>query len=213
MIARISGKLEELKPGAALLDAGSGLWYDVLVPAFDAGKLAKRIGQDVVLHTIHYIEGDPSHGAITPRLVGFLSEADRQFFKVFTTVKGIGIRKALRALVNPVSEIAAAIQAKDARYLVDLPEIGKRTAEQVIAELHGKVEEFAGAVASAAPDESQMSQAAQEALSVLIQLGERRADAIALIERVLSVAPELNSPEAIIQNAFRLKSGNPKSES
>ena len=52
-----------------------------------------------------------------------------------------------------------------------------------------------------------MTEAAAEALSVLVQLGERRADAAALIERVLAVAPELDSPEAIIQQAYRLKAG------
>jgi hypothetical protein len=76
-------------------------------------RLTRRVGQDVVLHTIHYVEGDPSHGVQTPRLVGFLSETDRDFFRVFTTVKGIGMRKALRALARPVAEIAAAIQNKD----------------------------------------------------------------------------------------------------
>ncbi|RPI58139.1 MAG: hypothetical protein EHM48_10495, partial [Planctomycetaceae bacterium] len=125
---------------------------------------------------------------------------------VFTTVKGIGIRKALRALVRPVAEVAAAIQAKDARYLVDLPEIGKRTAEQIIVEIHGKVEAFAGA-SPAATSEQGMSEAAAEAVAVLVQLGERRADAIALVDRVMAVAPDTESPEAIIQHAYKLKAG------
>jgi len=205
MIARISGRLEEVLGGAVRVDTGSGLWYELLVPAFDAERLARRVGQDVILHTIHYMEGDPSHGAITPRLVGFLSEADREFFRLFTKVKGIGARKALRALVRPIAEVAAAIQAKDTRLLVALPEIGKRTAEQIIAELHGKVDEFAGPAAPAA--EAKLPAPAEEAMAVLIQLGERRADAMALVERVLAVAPETDSPEIIIQQAYRLKTG------
>jgi Holliday junction DNA helicase RuvA len=167
-------------------------------------RLGSRVGKDVVLFTIHYMEGDPSHGSVTPRLVGFLSEMDRRFFRVFTTVKGIGNRKALRALARPIAEIAAAIQAKDARFLVDLPEIGKRTAEQIIAELNGKVDEFAGPAAVAAEP---LSEAADEAVAVLVQLGERRADALALVDRVLAVAPELTSAEAIIQQAYKLKAG------
>ena len=206
MICRISGILEEVAGGAALVDAGSGLWYEVLIPACDWERLARRVGQEVTLHTIHYLEGDPSHGAQTPRLLGFLTATDRDFFRLFITVKGIGNRKALRALARPVSEIAAAIQAKDARFLVALPEIGKRTAEQVIAELHGKVDAFAGAVApsSEAPG---LSEAAAEAVAVLVQLGERRPDAVGLVERVLAVEPGLNSPEAIIQKAYRFKTG------
>lgn len=205
MIARISGTLEEISGTAALIGTGTGLWYEVLVPACDVERLGGRVGKEVVLFTIHYMEGDPSHGAVTPRLVGFLSEADRRFFRVFTTVKGIGNRKALRALAKPISEIASAIVAKDTRYLTQLPEIGKRTSEQIVTELAGKVEEFAGPAAAAAA--TPLSDAANEAVSVLVQLGERRADALALVDRVLAVAPELESAEAIIQQAYKLKAG------
>lgn len=205
MIARITGRLEHVSGGAALLDGGGGLSYEVLVPAFDTERLTHRLGQDVVLYTMHFIEGDPAHGVQTPRLVGFLSESDREFFGIFTTVKGIGVRKALRALVRPVGEVAAAIQAKDAKFLVALPEIGRRTAEQIIAELHGKVEDFAGPVPSApAPA---LPPAAAEALAVLVQLGERRAEAGALVERVLAAVGDSVTAETIIQHVYRLKAG------
>jgi len=204
MIARITGRLEEVGAGAVLIDAGAGLWYEVLLGAHDAERLGRQVGQDVVLHTIHYLEGDPSHGQVTPRLIGFLAETDRDFFKVFTTVKGIGVRKALRALVRPAGDVASAIQAKDAGFLSALPEIGKRMAERIIAELHGKVDAFAGEAAAAA-EERAMPEAGDEAVAVLVQLGERHADATALVQRVLAVAPELDAPQEIIQQAYRLK--------
>jgi len=205
MIARITGLLDELTGVGALVATAGGLWYEVLLPAADMERLGGRIGKDVVLHTIHYLEGDPSHGAQTPRLIGFLSPEDRAFFRLFTTVKGIGNRKALRALARPVGEIAAAIAAKDSRFLTQLPEIGKRTAEQIIAELSGKVEAFAtsGTVVSSAPPS--LSESASEAVAVLVQLGERRADALALVDRVMAVAPELDSVEAILQHVYKLR--------
>ena len=203
MIARVTGRLEEVGDGVVLIDTGAGLWYELLVPACDLERLARRVGQEVVLHTIHYSEGDPARGTQQPRLIGFTSETDREFFRLFTTVKGVGVRKALRALVRRPAEVAAAIANKDQKFLTTLPEIGRRTADQIIAELAGKVDAFA---AEAAPAEvAELSEAAAEALAVLVQLGERRADAAALIERVLAVAPELDSPEAIIQQAYRLK--------
>lgn len=205
MIARISGRLEEVAGPSVLIDVGGGLWYEVLVPACDAERLRRRLGQDIVLHTIHYFEGDPSHGQQTPRLIGFLTETDRDFFRLFTTVKGIGLRKALRALVRPPAEVAAAIANKDAKFLIALPEIGRRTAEQIIVELSGKVDDFAGELAPAV--EAEFSESAAEAIAVLVQLGERRADAVALVERVLAVAPELQSPEEIIQKVYKLKTG------
>lgn len=207
MIARISGRLEEVRQGSALLNNNAGLWYEVLVPAGDIGRLARHVGTDVVLHTIHYVEGDPSHGQLSPRLIGFLSEGDREFFRVFTTVRGIGVRKALRALARPVAEVAGAIQSKDTKMLKALPEIGARTADRIIAELHDKVDDFAGEQGGGDEETVEISESGQEALAVLVQLGERRADAAALIERVLAVAPELSSPEEIIQQVYKLKAG------
>ncbi|MBI5726170.1 MAG: Holliday junction DNA helicase RuvA [Planctomycetes bacterium] len=204
MIARVTGRLEEVRDGSALLDVGGGLWYEVFIPACDMERLSKKINQDVILYTIHYMEGDPSHGAITPRLVGFLAESDRKFFRLFTTVKGIGARKALRALARPVGEIASAIQAKDARFLRSLPEIGPRMSEQIIAELNGKVDDFAGPASAEAPE---LPEGAAEALAVLVQLGEKRPDAQALVERVLAVSPDIESTEEIIQQAYKIKAG------
>jgi len=206
MIARITGRLDQLTDGAALLDVGSGLCYEVRIPAIDAERLAQRTGQEVVLHTIHYLEGDASHGQVVPRLIGFAAKTDRDFFRTFVTVKGVGVRTALQALIRPIAEIAAAIEAKDAKFLTALPGIGARSAERIIAELNGKVGEFAGP-APAPLAQTDLPEAAAEALSVLVQLGERRVDAQALIERVLAVAPECETPEQILQFAYRLKAG------
>ena len=207
MIARITGTLQEITQTSALLDTGGGLWYEVLVPACSLDRLSRKMGQEVVLHTIHYLEGDPSYGQMAPRLVGFVVEEDREFFQLFTTVKGIGMRKALRAIAKPAAEIAAAIQAKDAKILSTLPEIGKRTAERIIAELHDKVDTFAGEAAAVAAGQEEVSEAGLEAISVLVQLGEKRVDAAALVERVLAVAPETETPEEIIQHVYKLKAG------
>ena len=203
MIGRIAGRLEQVSDGVALVETGAGLWYELLVPARDVERLARRVGQEVTLHTIHYIEGDPSRGGASPRLIGFASETDRDFFKLFTTVKGIGVRKALRAMVRPVAELASAIQSKDPKLLLALPEIGRRTAETIIAQLHGKVDEFAGPLPPT--PERALSEAAEGALTVLVQLGERRGDALRCIERVLTAAPDLASPEEIIQQVYRMK--------
>ena len=207
MISRIAGRLEQVDSTAALLDAGAGLWYEVQVPSQAVERLSRRVGQDIVLQTLHYLEGDAARGNLVPRLVGFLSEADREFFRVLTTVQGVGIRKALRALARPTAEIAAAIRAKDVKLLIALPEIGRRLAERIVSELHGKVDAFAGELPCADGDAEPLPAAAAEAVAVLVQLGERRADAAALVERALAVAPEADSPETIIQLVDRLKAG------
>ncbi len=207
MINRITGTLEQVDQTSALLDMGGGVWYEVLVPAVDAQRLAKSLQQQIVLHTIHYIEGDPSRGAQTPRLVGFASPKDREFFRLLTKVKGLGNRKALKALAREVGEIATAIARGDVDFLTDLPEIGKRTAEQIITELRKKVDGFitGGAAAGAAAIPSAPSEPAAQAMTILVQLGEKRADAATMVQRAMAAAPEAKTPEAIIQQVYRLR--------
>ncbi|MCD6304428.1 MAG: hypothetical protein J7M21_05645 [Planctomycetes bacterium] len=210
MISRITGSLEEVRDGAVLIDAGGGLCYEVMVPACDIEHLRERLGQAVVLHTIHYLEGDPARGGLVPRLVGFPAEADRELFRLLVTVKGVGIRKALRAMVRRPGEVAAAIRARDVKALVALPEIGRRLAERLITELQDKLDAFAAEPpGEQVPTGRAMPDGALEAVAVLVQLGERRSDAEALVERVLAVAPELTAPQAIIQQAYKLKAGSP----
>jgi Holliday junction DNA helicase RuvA len=207
MIARIAGKLEQVSETQVLLDTGGGLWYEVLIPRCDLEHHSSRLGQEILLHTIHYFEGDPTRGQQQPRLIGFLTEQAREFFRLFTTVKGLGTRKALRALVKPVGQIAAAIGAKDAGLLKALPEIGPRSAERIITELHDKVGDYVEGTYAGAPAQAELSEAAADAVIALIQLGEKRPDARALVERVAAVAPELQTPEEILQHVYRLKAG------
>jgi Holliday junction DNA helicase RuvA len=207
MIARITGRLDEVGATSVLIDAGDGLAYEVLVPSCDVGRYASRMGQPLTLYTLHVIDGDPSRGgAMTPRLIGFMTEADRDFFKIYTTCKGIGMRKALKSLAQPIPQVAAAIENKDDTFLKALPEIGKRTAETMIATLHGRLGEFADSALSGS-EVPQLSEAGAEALAVLVQLGERRGDAEMWISRVLAVAPELTTAEEIIQHVYRIKAG------
>ncbi len=82
-------------------------------------------------------------GRMTPRLIGFLSEIEREFFELFCSVDGVGVKKALRAMVRPVKEVATAIEEQDAKTLSSLPGIGPAMAERIIAKLRRKVPKFA----------------------------------------------------------------------
>src|SRR4028119_1784979 len=66
---------------------------DVLIPESARRQLQSRAGELVVLHTLFYIEGNTMGGRMTPRLVGFLSAVDREFFDTFCSVDGVGVRK------------------------------------------------------------------------------------------------------------------------
>src|SRR5918998_1184326 len=142
MISALTGVLHQVEEDRVHLRVGAML-FEALVPASDVPLLQAGVGEEMTFHTIFYLEGDASGGNMEPRLIGFLRPEDKRFFQKFITVKGIGPKKALRALIYPAGEIAQAIESKDTRFLVGLPQIGKRMAEQIVAELAGKVAEFA----------------------------------------------------------------------
>jgi Holliday junction DNA helicase RuvA len=177
----------------------------MLVPAADLQFLQAGIGQEMTFHTIFYLEGDAARGNLEPRLIGFLRKQDKQFFELFITVKGIGPKRALRALELPVGEIAQAIEAKDTRFLVGLREIGKRTAEQIVAELAGKVGKFVSTGIRGAAAPGRRPAAEEDAIAALMALGERRADAEHLLERVRQQTPDLKTTDACLREMLRLR--------
>lgn len=210
MIVRLNGKLEYVGEDCVHVSVGD-LVHELLIPAADIPSLQPKVGQLVTFFTLEYIEGNASFGQLAPKMLGFLRNDDKDFFNLFITVKGIGPRKALRALAKPIGEIASYIVAKDAKRLTMLPEIGKRTAEQIIAELHGKVDAFATAgaprAASAATTASSPPDFQQQAVEVLVKLGERRPEAENWVERVCQVDPTIQDAQKIIQGVYRLKAG------
>lgn len=211
MICRIQGLLESLLDGRATIALPHGLTYELLLPSYVAARLGGQIGSVVTLHTIHYLESSNQGASLHPRLVGFTSTEARAFYELFTTVKGIGPRKALRALAIDHRQIASAIAARDVKLLQTLPEIGKRMAETVVVTLHDKVDAFVDGSSDGAdgrPAAAPMRDAAREALEVLVQLGESRPQAARWIEAVLIRQPDLDDAQQIITRALATKSGD-----
>ena len=210
MISRIEGVLIELEDGRAHLRCG-GLVYEVLVPAADHGALTLELGNAIELHTLHLLEGTSQGSSFRPRLIGFATAGDRAFFELFTTVKGIGPRKALRVMEVPPARIARAISEQDLVLLKSLPEVGKRTAEAIVVELKDKVDGFIGqdAGSSQARMETEaIAEFIEEAIAVLLQLGEPRARAEDLIERVTRADPTIDTADLLVTGALRLKQMN-----
>ena len=219
MIARIEGTLEELADGVAEIrvgggvgGGGAGIVHEVLVPACDVGDLLARVGQHVSLFTLHYLESHGQGSHFVPRLIGFQSREARAFFGLLTTVKGIGNRKALRAMQVAHGRMAEAIASGDARFLSSLPEIGKRTAESAIVELKGKLDAFVKPKGAAVGLPTPMQVAplptgpAADAEEILVSLGEPRPQARTRIERVLAAAGGAAiGPDEIVTRALRTR--------
>jgi len=204
MITALTGILKSVGEDRVGLTVGP-LVIELLIPAADVPLLEGREDEEITFHTSMYIEGDMSGGAAVPRLIGFLRPSDRDFFHQFITVKGIGPKKALKAMMLPAAEVAHAIELKDAGTLTKLPMIGRRAAEQIIAELAGKVGRFVTAGIQVAPRRrsgAALSAVEEDAVSALVALGERRQDAEALLDRVKSNGG--GSPPAVPQEVDEL---------
>ena len=207
MIVRIRGQLSEVGENEAVVDR-DGLAYEVLVPSYAVQELAACRGQDVVLHTMEYIEGGTAGGNLIPRLIGFLHPEDRAFFRQFITVKGVGVRKGLKALAAPVARIAADIEGGNAAGLAQLPGIGKRMAETIIAELRGKVSAHAYAAEDVpAAAKRDLSTDQRDAIEILVAWGDARADAERWIHRAAQLHDDLASAEDWVRVAYRIKGG------
>ena len=206
MIARLEGQLVKLDSDSALVQVGA-VGYEVMLPSYCLDALSDKIGTDITLCTMEYYEGTPGGGNLIPRMVGFLNAGERDFFTKFISVKGIGIKKGLRSLSIPIATIAAAIENGDDKTLMSLPAVGKRMAQQIIAELKGKLQTFAAGAEPVRPSELRLKPFQAEALEILIAWGEKRTDAIELIELASHKNPEIDSAEQLVPLVYRLKQG------
>ncbi len=148
MLARLTGTLNSLAANTALLtpDGAPGIAYELLLPAYLAERLsatnAAHSREPLTLHTLQYLESQNQGASFIPRLLGFSSAHEREFFELLTTVKGLGNKRALRAMAMEPHAIARAIAERDARFLQTLPEIGPKLAELIVHELKSKVDRF-----------------------------------------------------------------------
>jgi Holliday junction DNA helicase RuvA len=203
MITKITGQLAALH-GDTLTLKIDAFEYEVLIPECNRRQLQSELGQAVSLHTIEYMEGNPMQGRMTPRLIGFLSEVEREFFELFCSVDGVGVKKALRAMVRPVKEVATAIEEQDAKTLSSLPGIGPSMAERIIAKLRRKVPKFA---LMAVRDERREAEVEPDVVSetfeVLRSLGHSESEARRLLDTALSLKKKFKDVQSLIEVIYQ----------
>jgi Holliday junction DNA helicase RuvA len=204
MITKVTG-IPIAVSGDTLTLAVGAFEYEVLIPEFARRNLQDRIGREVSLHTVEYLEGNAMQGRLIPRLVGFLNPIEREFFDMFCEVDGVGVKKALRAMVRPVQEVAVMIEEQDAKGLATLPGIGPATAERVIAKLRRKVPKFAllvaGEAASAAGTDVERD-LLSEAYEVLRALGHSESDARRLLDDALDKKRSFKDVDSLLHAVY-----------
>jgi len=208
VITKISGTLLGLGDDFATL-AIEPLEYQVYIAESSRRSLQQKVGERVSLFTIHYFDGDPSRGRVTPRLVGFLSEVEREFFEMFCSVDGVGAKKALRAMVRPVQDIAVMIEEQDAKGLSSLPGVGGATADRIIAKLRRKMSKFALLVARHDAYAAEVKRdVVEEAFEALRTLGHSDSDARKLLDGVLKTKRKFADVEAVLQAIYQQSHGH-----
>jgi Holliday junction DNA helicase RuvA len=203
MITKITGQLVELRDDELTLKVGP-LEHQVLIPEFTRRQLQRQIGGEITLHTIEYLEGSSMQGRMTPRVVGFLSQIEREFFELFCEVDGVGTRKALRAMVRPVKEVATAIEEQDTKALCALPGVGPALSERIVAKLRRKVPKFALMVTKEEPREAEVApDVVSETFAILCRLGHSESDARRLLDAALAVKKKYADVQSLLQAIYQ----------
>lgn len=188
MISRVRGKLLRRDMEAVEVMTAGGVGYEVQIPISVFEKLP-RVNADVELLTWHVVREDDQ------LLFGFLQEAERELFGRLLGASGVGPRLALAMMsaLTP-SALVRAITEKDVATLVQVPGVGRKTAERIALELGDKLDDLS---IRAAP--SPKGAAAQEAVGALVALGYAATDAGAAVRRAI----EDRGPEEDVQVLIR----------
>ena len=205
MITSIRGVLNRVLEEEVRLLVGA-IEYQVQVPELVRRSVQTKLGEEVTLHTLEFIEGNPTRGRLVPRLVGFLSEPELEFFNLFCTVDGVGVRTALKAMVRPVRDVADMIQRQDAKLLATLPGISASTAERVIAKLRKKVTKFALMVERPLPEQAAggiEADVVEETYLALLSVGHSELDARVKIDQVLTSGKKFKTAQEILQAIYQ----------
>lgn len=173
MIARLKGIVEEIGDDYIVVDV-NGVGYLVFASQRTLGRVA--IGEAAAFFVETHVREDHIH------LYGFLDGASRDWFKLLTTVQGVGAKAALAIQgVLSADELARAIASADKAAITRAPGVGPKLAQRLVSELKDKVGAIAlgqaarvsqgakGRTVDADPDDN--AGAVADAVSALVNLG------------------------------------------
>jgi len=179
VIAKLKGIVDSVDVDGAVIDVG-GVGYLVFCSARTL-RLLPGEGEAARLVVETHVREDHIH------LYGFIDEAERDAFRLVTTVQGVGARLGLAVLsVLTPDALAAAILAQDRAALAQADGVGPKLAARIVNELRDKVGGLTSAaigMPGAIPTATAAGDAASDAVSALVNLGYRRADAANAVSR------------------------------
>ncbi|MEA1083608.1 Holliday junction branch migration protein RuvA [Sphingomonas sp. CD22] len=194
MIAHLKGRLESTGIDYAVIDVG-GVGYLIGASARTLAAIGP-VGEAAMLHTEMLVSED----AI--RLVGFARAEERDWFRLLTGVQGVGSRVALAILsALDTAEIARAVSAQDKAMVARANGVGPKLAERIVRELKDKVGMVALGPAAAA--QVMPAGAAADAVSALLNLGFRPAEAASAVGAAEEDLGPFATLDALVRLALR----------
>jgi Holliday junction DNA helicase RuvA len=193
LIAKLKGVVDSVDADSAVIDVG-GVGYLVSASARTLRDLAAGDAVSVLVETI--VRED----AIA--LYGFLETAERDWFRILTTVQGVGARVALSILstLSP-DEIARAIAAQDRATLSRPAGVGPKLAARLATELKDKAAAFGVAPMAKVGEAPAMPAGSinEDAVSALVNLGYKKIEAFGAVARVTQRLGEEAKLDAVIR--------------
>ena len=179
MIGKLKGVIESYGGDSVILDV-NGVGYLVHCSGRTLQELP-RVGEPATLAIETYVREDQI------RLFGFMTDAEREWFRLLQTVQGVGAKVALAVLgtLKP-ADLASAIATRDKAMVARTPGVGPKVAERIVTELKDKAPAYTNVDPalvrlSGALDERRASQPVSDAVSALVNLGYAQPQAVAAV--------------------------------
>jgi Holliday junction DNA helicase RuvA len=196
MIVHLNGKLVEKDITRVVVECG-GVGYEASIPLSTFDRLPAE-GADVKLYTYHDVREDAE------ALYGFATEAEREVFKLVTTVSGVGPKIALSVLSGlTTGDLQLAISQGDVKRLASIKGIGKKTAERIVVDLKDKINPIEALANSSAAASQAQTNVLRDAMLALSALGFSEEMARAKVQRVLEAGPSVQDTETVVKLALK----------
>lgn len=188
----LNGKLAMAQPSFAVVDCG-GVGYKCSISQNTYNEIAGK--NSVMLYTYLSVREDAMD------LYGFATEQEHQFFTLLISISGVGPKVALAILSQFLpEEFAACILTNDFKRLTKAPGVGAKLAQRLCLELKDKIEKVKVDIADL-PDEEALSDAASDAVSVLVALGYSKSDSESAVQHCSA-----ENTNDIVKQALRILS-------
>ena len=203
MIRYIEGRLLKKEEDRVVVLA-NGVGYEILLPSIVRRSFnGVKAGEDGEVVRLH-ISYQQSERQPKPLLIGFNTEPEKEFFEKFITVDDVGPSTAVKAMTVSISDIATAIENRDDRAIQRLKGVGGRTADKIIAALHGKVGKFALMLEDRPPPVEEAEDLSNQVEEVLVRdLGHRASEARRMVQEALKRNPSISTPEELFEEVYR----------